>query len=268
MGVWKKTNYTTPLRFIQNSIYEYDIRKANISILLKCGVINQETYNEFMTMDKQERQIRIGLMQRNDPELKRVLESGFEEARRLLIESNSIELDEVISIKKDALFITRPLYQTSFGPIEFVLKNRYDLFLKTECPKLEFFFGVDSEEESNLDVKGVKDEALPIHYDTWMTFLCHLFSHLLNNDIRSAISYLNDISKRYINRSLPIEWYREFNSQSHFRIMPGFVSEFTIDRPPDPAYMGALNIEYNYNLLMSLNTVVSELYLMSRRGGR
>ena len=268
MSIWKKTNYTTPLRYIQTSIYEYDIRKANISILLKYGAISKETYNEFLVMDKQERQIKIGLMQRKNPKLKQVLETGFEEARKLLIESNSIELDEIISIKKDALFITRPLQHTSFSPIEFVLKNRYDLFLKTECPKLEFFFGVATDEDSIIDVKGVKDEALPIHYDTWITFLCTLFGHLMNGDVKSAINYLSDISKKYINRSLPVEWYREFNSQSHFRIMPGFVSEFTIDRAPDPPYMGALNIEYNYNLLMSLNTVVSELYLMTRRGGR
>jgi hypothetical protein len=268
MSIWKKTNYTTPLRYVQSSIYEYDIRKANISILLKYGAISKETYNEFLVMDKKERQIKIGLMQRENPKLKQVLETGFEEARKLLIESNSIELDEIISIKKDALFITRPLHQTSFSPIEFVLKNRYDIFLKTECPKLEFFFGVDNE-ESILDVKGVKDEALPIHYDTWVTFLCNLFGYLLNNDIDSAIKYLSSISKSYINRLLPVEWYREFNSQSHFRIIPGFVSEFTIDRAPDPSYMGALNIEYNYNLLMSLNTVISELYLETRRrGGR
>lgn len=269
MSIWKKTSFTTPLRYVQSSIYEYDIRKANISILLKYGAITKETYNEFLMMDKKERQIKIGLMQREDPKLKQVLETGFEEARKLLIQSNSIELDEIISIKKDALFITRPLQQTSFSPIEFVLKNRYDIFLKTECPKLEFFFGVDTDEEVILDVKGVKDEALPIHYDTWITFLCNLFGYLLNNDIDSAIKYLSSISKSYINRSLPIEWYREFNSQSHFRIIPGFVSEFTIDRAPDPSYMGALNIEYNYNLLMSLNTVISELYLATRkRGGR
>ena len=269
MSIWKKTSFTTPLRYVQSSIYEYDIRKANISILLKYGAITKETYNEFLMMDKKERQIKIGLMQREDPKLKQVLETGFEEARKLLIQSNSIELDEIISIKKDALFITRPLQQTSFSPIEFVLKNRYDIFLKTECPKLEFFFGVDTDEEVILDVKGVKDEALPIHYDTWITFLCNLFGYLLNNDIDSAIKYLSSISKSYINRSLPIEWYSEFNSQSHFRIIPGFVSEFTIDRAPDPSYMGALNIEYNYNLLMSLNTVISELYLATRkRGGR
>jgi hypothetical protein len=266
MSIWKKTNYTTPLRYIQTSIYEYDIRKANISILLKYGAISQETYNEFLVMDKLERQIRIGLMQRNNPELKQILETGFEEARRLLIESNSIELDEIVSIKKDALFITRPLQQTSFSPIEFVLKNRYDLFLKTECPKLEFFFGVATDEDSIIDVKGIKDEALPIHTDTWITFLCTLFGHLLNGRTESAINYLSGISKEYINRSLPVEWYREFNSQSHFRIMPGFVSEFTIDRAPDPPYRGALNIDYNYSLLMSLNTVVSELYLLTRRG--
>ena len=116
MSIWKKTSFTTPLRYVQSSIYEYDIRKANISILLKYGAITKETYNEFLMMDKKERQIKIGLMQREDPKLKQVLETGFEEARKLLIQSNSIELDEIISIKKDALFITRPLQQTSFSP--------------------------------------------------------------------------------------------------------------------------------------------------------
>lgn len=266
MGMWKQTNYTTPLCFINNSIYEYDIRKANISILLKNNVISAETYNAFLNMDKMERQIKIGLMQKNNPELKNVLELGFEEARRLLIESNSIQKEEIVSIKKDAIFVTRQLVYTSFPPIEFVLKNRYDLFVKTEYPKLEFYYGMIDNEEENLDVKGIKDEALPIHYGTWMTFLCEFFGYLSHGQLQEAMTLLSTTSKNYINRSLPIEYYREFNSISHFRIMPGFVSEFTIDRA-DESCRGMLNIEYNYNLLMSLNRIVSELFLLTRKRG-
>ena len=266
MGIWKKTNYTTESKLVLSSIYEYDIRKANISILLKHGAISQEMYSEFLNMNKKERQIKIGVMQKNDPLLKKVLEEGFEEARMLLITSNSITKEEIISIKKDAIFVTRQLQVTSFGPVEFVLKNRYDMFLKTEYPKLEFYYGIVSEEEQDLDVKGIKDEALPIHCDTWMTFLCQLFGYVVNGQIREAMIYLSSISKDYVNRSLPLEFYREFNSISHFRIMATFMSEFTIDRA-DESCRPLLNIDYNLNLLMNFNRIISELYMTSRRGG-
>lgn len=45
--LYKRTLYTKKVRFIINEIYEYDIAKANISILLQAGIIKQREYDMF-----------------------------------------------------------------------------------------------------------------------------------------------------------------------------------------------------------------------------
>ena len=74
--------------------------KANISILLEEGYITQGQYDYFYKADRNERQIKIGLMQKNDPKIIKVLDEGFKKARYNLVSSNNIQDDEIISIKK------------------------------------------------------------------------------------------------------------------------------------------------------------------------
>ena len=54
--LYKRTLYTKKVRFIINEIYEYDIAKANISILLQSGIIKQREYDMFSQMTKYQRE--------------------------------------------------------------------------------------------------------------------------------------------------------------------------------------------------------------------
>ena len=261
-NLYTKTLYTINSDFVITNIYEYDIAKANISILVSLGYITEDDYRKYYSMDKKEREIKIGYIQKNNPQIKAALEDGFMRARRMLIVENSIEDEEIIAIKKDALYVTRPLMITKFGYIEFTLRNRYSLMLKTSNPRLEFYFGIsDVDGVPILDVKGIKDEALPLHEGYMLSFLCDLFKMIAKGEYEEAISELAKFMKGYSNRSLPIGFYREFNSTSHFRIFPGFYSEFSIDRA-DESIRGSINISDNFNLLTEIMKLLSEMYLV------
>lgn len=263
--LYTKTLYTVNSDFVVTDIYEYDIAKANISILLSLGYITEDDYRKYYNMNKQEREIKIGYLQRNNPHIKTALEDGFMRARRMLIMKNSIHDEEIIAIKKDAVYVTRPLSVTKFGCIEFTLRNRYSLMLKTSNPKLEFYFGIsDVDGVPILDVKGVKDEALPLHEGYMLSLLCEIFEMMVREKYKEAIMYLTKVMKDYTNRRLPIGFYREFNSLSHFRIYPGFYSEFSIDRADD-SMRGSLNVSYNFNLLTDIMKLLSEMYLVFKR---
>ena len=268
MALYEKTLYTIPNNFVLGNIYEYDISKANISILLAKGIISMEDYERYVQMDRMERQIKIGILQRDNAMAKKILEDGFLESRRLLFTNNNIQNDEVISIKKDAVFVTRPLGNTVFGFINFALKNEYKMMLKIDNPKYEFYFAYDEESECcNIDIKGVKDDSLPLHNDTWIQFFCNVFTDLQYKDFSKALAYINDFGRKYINMQLPIEYYREFNSKSHFMLHSGFVSEFSIDRADD-SIRGSINPEFNYRIIRSLLMLVSEMYMMHQKKGR
>lgn len=258
-NLYKKTAYTINSSYAIGSIFEYDISKANISILRQMNLITEDQYKRYYVMDKREREINIGLLQKNDPKYKEALEEGFMESRRFLLHENNVEDNEIISIKKDAIFVTRPMRITKLGYIEFTLRNVYQMMVKTNNPKLEFYFALLEGDNCNIDVKGVKDSSLPFH-TLLLSKICSLFSHIINGDIEEAVSELSELLREYSNRSLPLEYYREFNSLSHYRIVPGFYSEFTIDRTDESA-RPYLNIDYNLNLLTDLYKIISDMYV-------
>ena len=63
--LYKRTLYTKKVQYIINEIHEYDISKANISILLQGGYISQNEYNMYLQMSKMQREIAIGNLQKD-----------------------------------------------------------------------------------------------------------------------------------------------------------------------------------------------------------
>lgn len=254
--LYKKTLYTIPSDFVICPIYEYDISKANISILLNEGLITTKQFQEFYEMPREERQIKIGLMQRNDKSLVKSLESGFEKARQNLCISNNIQDDEIISIKKDAMFVCRPLETTQFGAVRFLLKNVYNMMVKIF--KIELYFNAD-ERGYVLDVKGIKQEKLLSHQDYYIRFLCELFNMILYGRYKQAIQYVMEFIRLYNNRELSVEYYREFNSDSMFRCPSTMTFIYTMDCC-DESSKKYLDITYNQKFNTELYKVVAGIY--------
>ena len=128
--LYEKTNYLNPnISYLINTfIYEYDISKANITILYQEGVIDEQTYDRLKSVPRMERQVTIGYIlkvKKNNE----ILKQGICNARKALFESNGIQDYEVLSIKNDAIYVIgRPLHNTVFGIVEFTLRNIYTSF--------------------------------------------------------------------------------------------------------------------------------------------
>lgn len=215
MELYEKTLYTKKIKYLIHPIYEYDIQKANISILLQYGYISSQEFNMYCNMNKLQRQIAIGKLQKN-PKYAKALNVGFEEARRMLIQQNNIKEEEVISIKKDALYVMRKLNITTFGHINFTIRNYFNMFLL--CRGIEIYFDHnDITGECILDFKGINDSKLYLH-DSYISEIACILSLVQLCNIDNAIKELIDFMKKYDNRELDISYYREFNSSSMFRL--------------------------------------------------
>ena len=106
--VWRHKHYLAPVEFlIDQPIREYDISKANISVLTDAGVLTQDQYEYFLKCPKIEREIAIGKMQGRDPKITEILSSGIEQARRIFMEINQISDNEVLSIRNDSITVVR-----------------------------------------------------------------------------------------------------------------------------------------------------------------
>lgn len=257
-NLWNKTLYTIPAKFVLGNIFEYDITKANISILLAMGSITEEQYIQYANMSGLERKIKIGLLLKANPELIQVLEDGFKEARRLLVVNNNIQDEEIISIKKDALFVTRYISNTQFGPVHFVQKNLYSMMCRID--RVEFYYGFDDiTHESIIDIKGIRDDILLLHHDGWIPFLCQVFYSLTHEQYGYAVEIIIDTLRSYDTMELPIEFYREFNFRSAFKTKPTLNSEFYIDRASEND-KPFLDISYNRDFARKLYMLVAEIY--------
>ena len=205
--LYKRTLYTKKVQYIINEIHEYDISKANISILLQGGYISQNEYNMYLQMSKMQREIAIGNLQK-DSKFSKVISDGFMQARKCLIEANNLTEDDIVSIKKDAFYVMKRLQYTSFNNIKFTLRNSYHMFIY--CRGIEIYYGMnefDGNDSGIIDIKGINDNKLSLHM-SYLSFLAYIFKYVLNNNTPMAIQELMSFIQKYNNRELDIDYYR------------------------------------------------------------
>lgn len=261
----RRKTYLAPIPYlISHYIYEYDISKANLNIMYHQGVINKEEYDLIKTFPKQQREIYFGLAQK-DPEKDKALQEGLTIFRQKFLESNQIPETNLLSVKNDALFIVDIVPKfTVFDNIEFIRKNVYTSFYK--LGKLEVYYYLDSVNNKEIiDVKGISDDKLQkYHYEFFIQLLCTIFECVQTSSAGDALILINMIIQNYINMQLPIEYYREFNTDSMYRIsMPNGLQYLfeTID-DNNKQY---LNISTNLNILRELYGIISNIYFNQQK---
>ena len=254
--LYKRSLYTIKAKWLIHEIWEYDINKANISILLQYGFISQNEFNMYSQMNKLQRQIAIGRLQQN-PEYAKVISTGFEESRKSLIMSNDIKEDEIVSIKKDAVYTLKKLDVIDFGNIHFTLRGLYQIFLI--CMGLEIYFNWDERTDSyDIQVKGINDDKLYLH-EPMISAICDILRNVQTNNIKVAMQMITQLRHKYVNFELPIEYYREFNSSSAYRFKG--MDYGVIDLTEDEKVSLKKFIEPGYNnaFLVELHKILMEI---------
>lgn len=252
--LWEKTTYTIDTPYIiAHNIYEYDIKKANINVLLALGLISKEYYDKLNKMDRMQRQVEIGFLIKEDPDLYGKLSDGIKSYKKKLFDYNGIEDIDIISVKNDAVFIKDKMPdETKFDNVEFVLKNSYTSFVMLGR-HYEVYFASDMvNNTASIDVKGINDIHLQSHHKYMASVIVNVLLSLECGDVNDALSYISEIYNLYIERKLDIGYYRTFDSESIFPI----VANGSIYKLPycDPSNIGALDISYN------LTNVIRKLY--------
>lgn len=199
---------------ISNMIREYDMRSAGLNILYWKNAVSDKDYNYLISLDKKDRNIRLGLMIRDNPKLANVLKEGFEEIRHEFFLLNDLYNEDILSIKKDAIFIIgkRPTNLLING-IEFVNKNTYTSYYYLN--KLEFYYYI---REDKLDIKGISDNTVEQHSKYLVDFLIKIFRLAERANYKVIRKKIREFSNDYKKFKLDTEYYREFNHDSLFKI--------------------------------------------------
>ena len=104
--LWQKHSYKLNVNYmIDVLLREYDLSKANISVLRDYDILSEEQYQYYLTCPKLEREIAIGKLQGRNPKATEALKDGISQAKRIFMESNNVEDSDVFAIINDAIIV-------------------------------------------------------------------------------------------------------------------------------------------------------------------
>lgn len=232
--------YITEL--VNETIFEYDMKSAELSMIKQFDILDGETIRLLETLPKLDRNIKIGKIKKKNKNLVNDINEGYKYYRKLFIENNNLSDDDIISIKKDAIFTTKLCKYTDFDLIKFDEKNKYtSYYYFPSISKIELYYN-----KNKLDVKGIKDENIKFHRD----YMCSFFSrYAYMNEMVSKtnlIKFINEFSYFYRTRQLDKNYYREFNATSKFRLYEQIGGQDVAVDHVDDINVEEINILYNF----------------------
>lgn len=212
--LWKQDTYLDKNvdYIISSNIVEYDMVSSGLSIIKEHNMLPIEKIEELSELPKHKRNVAIGLIMRSDKEFAKIHRTYLREHRRDFIEANNILDDEILSIKSDAIFVTRKCQNTEFGYVTFSEKNEYTSYYYLN--KKEIYVG-----EHNIDIKGIRDEIVEkYHSQYFCKELWNLMKLLETSDMHNCIRRLRRTMDMYKNLEFPVEYYRELSPESLYRL--------------------------------------------------
>lgn len=242
--LWENDNFTNQnIPFLFNmKIYEYDMKEAGFSLTKEFALLDPKIIEKLSKYKKDKRKVELGLIQRKDANYRNDLKLAFKEARRFFFEENNLDDNDVISIKKDAIFTKRKCEKTKFGNyIEFRVKNEYTSYIKLD-KKLEFYY-----RENTLDIKGMNEENMKYHKDYMISFIIRFFNKMETSDKKDVIEFVKRFIDKYKWRELEVGYYRTFDFNSCYRVLGddenAFMEYYEKDKDD-------LDISYNFNNIL------------------
>ncbi|MGL6099462.1 MAG: hypothetical protein ACRC0G_07540 [Fusobacteriaceae bacterium] len=254
--LYMKDTYTIESLYEDAIIREYDMSEAGYSIIKEFNLLSDATLRKLEIMSKTERLREIGLLQIDNKNFSNKLKKGFEDCRKIFFQENSIHDKDVVSIKKDAIFIKdRVCKNTRFGKnIEFKLKNKYSCFMNLNG--VEFYY---NEKFDELDVKGVNDSLLFLHEKGMVKIIKDIIKIVNSSTPEYICSKLQKVVKDYKEFRLEPDSYREFNRYSKFKgnIPLAFAGNIYSD---EFGMLGTDNVDISYNYMKYLVPLINAFY--------
>ena len=235
---------------VSNYIREYDIQKANISILLSEGMISQDEYDYYHNMNSDTRKVALGCLQRDNEDIKKCLNDGFVKYRKLFFEANDIQDEHLLSINKDSICLINkvPKY-TLFNKVLFRPKEVYTSYYKYNRYGIYYIYDKIKDTEI-INVKGMQKHMSK--HDGYMNelFKC-IFDCAESASYQEAAYILSSFLDNYMKLNVDVEYYREYNDFSQFRVKESQFSRFSLEFADDKM-LPYLDVSYNRVLMETI----------------
>ena len=189
--IWKSDSFiNSNIPFIFNDeIIEYDMKEAGFSLTKEYKLLDEDLIKKLSKYKKERRTIELGLIQRNNEEYRNSLKQAFAEARSKFFIANNIDITDLISIKKDAIFTKKLCRHNEFGRyIIFRPKNYYTSYIQLGN-RLECYYN-----PNKLDIKGIGEDNTKLHEEYMIKFIKSFIRKMETEKPEVVI----DFTKRFI----------------------------------------------------------------------
>ena len=248
--LYTKHNYLNKdIEYLKNtSIIEYDIHAAGTCILYELGLINKNTFNYLMTLDKTTRNIAVGNMLQQHPKWNKAQMNGFSEVMRRFMEKNDIEDSEILSIKKDSIVLLRGsnfIKSLNIDNLyEFRITGKYDTYMYLNGKELY----LDSRAKK-FDTKNFNKDVLDVQLNYFIGFI---FSTLILDSKygmkKEVYEQLKNFRTLFLGYELDDEYYFDLDDGNYIYNYDGTLLS-TIYKSSDK---NLYYINNNYSYLESL----------------
>ena len=92
---------------IVDSVIEYDIKSAGLSVLYEKKAISKKVFTNIFNMNKKSRVVHTGLLLRDNKGFYSILKNGIREFVELFIKTNKVKKSNVLEIANDAVWLVR-----------------------------------------------------------------------------------------------------------------------------------------------------------------
>ena len=220
--LWSQTNYDKRIDYVfESSIVEYDIQKANISVLHSIGKISDEVYHNLLNADRMNRQVYVGNLIARDNSIYSSLSEGISRAKRVLFDTLSVEDVDVLHIVNDAVFLIRPIYKSNpqeivvNNDVRFTLRGKYRSYYNLVPTRNIHMYATSANSEFEPKIRGI-GESIELHRRYFFDILCKITSTEIDKGVRTAYGLAKRYFRDMANHKLGGEYYRRFDSQSMF----------------------------------------------------
>lgn len=235
----RRTNYLNKdIEYLKNvNIVEYDIKSAGFTTLKYKKLLPSDEIEKISKMSNKDRNVYIGRRIKKFPNIGEELITTLEDVRRDFVILNDIMEDEILSIKRDAIFLIKkdPEHTLIWDTFEFRPKTKYSSYCYIN--NKEFYY---SSYDNLLDIKGVGDE----NFNKQKDYLVEDIKKILEMSEKlmpdRMFTYLQRYRSKYLNRQLDKETYRQLDT-GKFVIGNGYALDSVSDEMLD-----SIDITHNY----------------------
>ena len=239
MNVKDKSNWLNKdINYLKNvNITEYDLASGGLSVIKEYQLLPKDKIAILDKMDKESKNIAIGKLQAKLKNLAKNMVIGFGLARQSFVDLNTIPDENILAIKKDAMFLINcsGIEGNISDNLHFREKNTYTSYMYIN--RKEFYFSSSTRE---IDVKGVSEEVRTAQKDYLFSDFAKFMLIGEKGDPDLLMNKLTEYQIKYLSKKLPLETYRNLDT-GLFTYSNNFELEYI-----DESFIDDLDISYNY----------------------